>query len=1079
MEQKLEQNKVAVFFDYENIVYSLRNRFEQKANFDALIDKCNELGRVIVARVFADWSLSHMSSALLYSLQSSGFDLIFVPTGSTQSNTPRKNVADLYMAIHVMQTLYEQPDIQIFVLLTGDRDFMPLVNVLKRQGKRVVAIGVDGSSSFYLTQAVDEFFYYSEVEEIFAETPKRSKGRPTNIYDALVQTIQFLEEKGKSTTLAHIKPTMIELMDGFDESNYTDAKGRPFQRFKDFIMEAKRRGIVRLINAPYGLEVTVADQTGEKPVPMIETPDPEPVIISETGELTAVAAFELLARAVQLAQQEGKSFRASSIKSLIIRLHPGFDESEIENGSVRFGRFSDFVRAAANQKYVEVTGSGAKLEIRPNRANTPPLSAEPDPEPAPVGLTEFQVREAVLGALRSYNNYPTSFLSLANHCQRWCYNRKITLEESVVRLVLTESVELGLLTQNKRGDGKRQYEFIDQINLVERFLDLAVGPMPHQFDLVDLDDPEFNEFEVPAKPDPISAPKPSAEKSPKRNNSESERSDKADKKPKHPIVHPHKRPMREEKVVAPTPIPTTQENVAPPQVVVVPTPPQQPSAELPALTPQKPPFEAPTYQEYQQLNDQAEREFIVSALRSYGQYPSAFMAILAHCRLLRDAQQLYLPNATLRELLSESSRVGIIYTTTNRDERPTLYAFNDDVALIDLYVRQVVSDGVVVIPVSADTDPELATLEELQPVVVVDVEEPIAPLVEEDSAEPEQIPVLAEEVAPEKESQPIPITESTASPDIMSIDREAHLFVADALASFVGSAPFMKLFAYCAALAEEQGYTIAENRLRDAISTAARVGLLEITSRRGVRPTYYSYTGSESALVIYLGKITVPAEAEAVAEQSAEVVTEPIVEAEVITEQSAEVVVEPIVEAEVIAEQSAEVVAEPIVEAEVVAEQSAEVVAEPIVETEVVAEQSAEVVAEPIVELAQPVQSEVEQKSEGQFDNYVEAEESESYPLILAFELIARATQEATQQNASRRVAAINSRLHKLDPNFELAKVLDSHGKRFKKLSDLINAAATAGYIDTSGRGLSLELIVISAPQDQSDSAQSDESNHS
>ena len=1075
MEQKLEQNKVGVFFDYENIVYSLRNRFEQKANFDALIDKCNELGRVIVARVFADWSLSHMSSALLYSLQSSGFDLIFVPTGSTQSNTPRKNVADLYMAIHVMQTLYEQPDIQTFVLLTGDRDFMPLVNVLKRQGKRVVAIGVDGSSSFYLTQAVDEFFYYSEVEEIFAETPKRSKGRQTNIYDALVQAIQFLEEKGKSTMLAHIKPTMIELMDGFDESNYTDAKGRPFQRFKDFIMEAKRRGIIRLVNSAYGLEVTVADQTSEKPIPMIESADPEPIIIPETGELTAVAAFELLARAVQLAQQEGKSFRASSIKSLIIRLHPGFNESEIENGSVRFGRFSDFVRAAANQKYVEVTGAGAKLEIRPNRTTTPPLPPEPKSEPTPAtpNLTEVQVREAVLGALRSYTNYPTSFLALANHCQRWSYNRRVTLEDSAVRLVLTEAVELGLLTQNKRGDGKRQYEFVNQANLIERFLDLAAGGIPLTYK-GDLDDLEVNEFEVPQKSEPLDPIKPAENKT--ENPIKTENRD--NKKAKHPIVHPHKRTAQENKQDSKAVQEPIRTEIVVPAAIVPP-----PSAES-----QKPAFDPPTYQEYQQLTDQGEREFLVSALRSYGQYPSAFMAILAHCRTLRDAQQLYLPNANLRELLSESSRVGVIYSATNRSERPTLYSFNDDVQLLDLYIRQVTPDDVVTInpastPVPTPTEempietPATETEVEVTP-ESIEVEEQAPAVITETVAE--SIDVIKVETPPtvaivsEKEAAPASAPVAPVS-EPEGIDREANLFVADAISAFEGSAPFTKILAHCTALREEQGIDISTDRIRDALSTAARVGLLEITSRRGVRPTYYGYTGSESALIAYLGKITVPneEEAETVVEPSAEPFVEQIVEIETPIEPSAEPFVEQIVEVETPIEPSAEPVVEQIVEAETPVEPSAEPVVEQIVEAETPVEPSAEPVVEQIVEaiIEQPAPAKPERLTEPMFDNYFD-QQLKPYPVVSAFELIALATQEAARQNASRRVASINARLHKLDPNFVLASVITPTGGTFKKLSELIHAAADAGYIEISGRGIALELIPLSKTKGTESSSQ-------
>ena len=84
------------------------------------------------------------------------------------------------------------------------------------------------------------------------------KGQPTNIYDALVQALGILSEKGQKANLTHLKPTMIELMDGFDEQEYKDGKGRPFMRFKDFIMEAKRRGVVDVVTRGTSIEVFVS-----------------------------------------------------------------------------------------------------------------------------------------------------------------------------------------------------------------------------------------------------------------------------------------------------------------------------------------------------------------------------------------------------------------------------------------------------------------------------------------------------------------------------------------------------------------------------------------------------------------------------------------------------------------------------------------------------------------------------------------------------------------------------------------------------------------------------------------------------
>lgn len=68
---------VVVFFDFENIVYSLRNMLGENPNFELLMDKCQEYGRIVLARAYADWS---RHNTVIAPLQASGFDPVYVPT---------------------------------------------------------------------------------------------------------------------------------------------------------------------------------------------------------------------------------------------------------------------------------------------------------------------------------------------------------------------------------------------------------------------------------------------------------------------------------------------------------------------------------------------------------------------------------------------------------------------------------------------------------------------------------------------------------------------------------------------------------------------------------------------------------------------------------------------------------------------------------------------------------------------------------------------------------------------------------------------------------------------------------------
>lgn len=85
----------------------------------------------------------------------------------------KKSLADPYILCDVMEMLHHNPEIDIFVLCTGDRDFIPLVKEIKKHGKFAVGIGVgDGSDrgknsfSEYLIETYIEcdFESYNYVE---------------------------------------------------------------------------------------------------------------------------------------------------------------------------------------------------------------------------------------------------------------------------------------------------------------------------------------------------------------------------------------------------------------------------------------------------------------------------------------------------------------------------------------------------------------------------------------------------------------------------------------------------------------------------------------------------------------------------------------------------------------------------------------------------------------------------------------------------------------------------------------------------------------------------------------------------
>lgn len=521
MELKENNEDVVVFFDFENIVYSLRHSMGKNPNFEILMEKCQEYGRVVMARAYADWG---RHSTVIAPLQASGFDPVFVPTYfyDNQERRTRKNAVDIHIAIEAVEVMFTQPHINVYILLTGDKDFIPLANALRRYGKTVIAIGVKGTTSPYMRQATDDFVFY---HQLFDDSNGRRREAPKkDIYAVLVETVKKLQREEQKTVFPQVKHTMSEMLGSFDEKNYADSKGVPFSRFKDFIIEAQRLGHVKLVTTGSVNEVLLpgdvvkALESSEPPLPVVEEPaavqaDQAPK--SESQHPTVIAnveeAFDLLVWAVNHAQEAGKSPRASSIKNIMRGAVHDFDEKELPGES--FSKFSDFTRVAARRGLVRIEGKGILMEIHPGEgaetesaeepqkiveapastdrpeeslAPIPTLAEEPaltpiqpissqieyisleQPEPY---VSDYRMRVLVVDALRSCK-YPALAHQIGQQCLELSERRQVALPNRRLNQLLTIARDIGLLQPTGEDNGQpTRYTFVNDAKLVSQFID--------------------------------------------------------------------------------------------------------------------------------------------------------------------------------------------------------------------------------------------------------------------------------------------------------------------------------------------------------------------------------------------------------------------------------------------------------------------------------------------------------------------------------------------------------------------------------------------------------------------------------
>ena len=166
---------VALFIDWENFKISLAVG-HRAPNVSALKEEVSNHGRVVVAKAYADWVTRspELRGASQFindppALYAAGIEPVYVPTrlsfGSPSSTgyhrtTRVKNSVDVKMTADCIEIAHSYPNIGVFVLVSGDSDFIHVINTLRTMGKRVIIIGVSWSISHRLADLVDGLILY-------------------------------------------------------------------------------------------------------------------------------------------------------------------------------------------------------------------------------------------------------------------------------------------------------------------------------------------------------------------------------------------------------------------------------------------------------------------------------------------------------------------------------------------------------------------------------------------------------------------------------------------------------------------------------------------------------------------------------------------------------------------------------------------------------------------------------------------------------------------------------------------------------------------------------------------------------
>ena len=170
---KHKDQRVGVFVDVQNMYYTARNLYGARANFGAILTAAVSDRKLIRAIAYVIKAEAPEEAKFFEALGKQGFELkskdLQVFAGGA-----KKGDWDVGLAIDAISMA---PKLDVVVLVTGDGDFVPLVQFLQFLGLKVEVIAFKETTSQKLIEQVDEFFDLASGSDIF--TIRSSKAQAT------------------------------------------------------------------------------------------------------------------------------------------------------------------------------------------------------------------------------------------------------------------------------------------------------------------------------------------------------------------------------------------------------------------------------------------------------------------------------------------------------------------------------------------------------------------------------------------------------------------------------------------------------------------------------------------------------------------------------------------------------------------------------------------------------------------------------------------------------------------------------------------------------------------------------------
>ncbi len=395
MEDKL---KLAVFIDFDNIEIGVKSTLHREFDVAAVLDALKERGEIVTCVAYANWGRQESATRAMTEHAVQMVQRDPSPRGD-------KNGADINLALDALEMAFTHDHINAFAIVSGDSDFMALLNKLKQYDKRVFVLGGKAFTSTILQKNCHEFISYESLldepkqsspprmhqqsfsppsqqqQQLPAQQQQPSQNRPpqqqhrrpapldlSQAMPLVERALQALERRSVRPQLGLLKSTMLQLDSAFSEKAYGSGS------FTDFVEKLQKANFVH-----------VTGGEGRYMIKRIGAAGPEKTTVRPE------AALPVLRDVLETHRMEvDDGVPSDALAEWVKQEHPDYDWKQFG-----FQEFSELLNYAQDKLVVRVNPDEEKgLMVYLGPEFHPP--APPEPPPAPIVEEEIEEPQPIV-----------------------------------------------------------------------------------------------------------------------------------------------------------------------------------------------------------------------------------------------------------------------------------------------------------------------------------------------------------------------------------------------------------------------------------------------------------------------------------------------------------------------------------------------------------------------------------------------------------------------------------------------------------------------------------------------------------